>query len=106
MLNPSRANAQTNDPTITRCINFANSGFPSVTLEFIDLKNTGTQCAIFADAGTFIYIVFRGSENRIDWDTNFNLEQEVVKFQQDVLQEKVVGDRCAVCGASRRLRHR
>lgn len=69
------------------------SGFPNVTPEFIDLESTGTQCAIFSDAGTFIYIVFRGSENRIDWDTNFNLEQEVVQFQQNVLQEKVVGDR-------------
>lgn len=44
------------------------SGFPSVTPELIDLENTGTQCAIFSDAGTSIYIVFRGSENRIDWD--------------------------------------
>lgn len=69
------------------------SEFPSVTPELIDLESTGTQCAIFADAGTSIYIVFRGSENRIDWDTNFNLEQEVVEFQQDVLEEKVVGDR-------------
>jgi triacylglycerol lipase len=69
------------------------SGFPSITPEFIDLENTGTQCAIFSDAETSIYIVFRGSENRIDWDTNFNLEQEVVKFQKNVLQEKVVSDR-------------
>lgn len=69
------------------------SGFPDIAPEFIDLENTGTQCAIFSDAGTSIFIVFRGSENRIDWDTNFNLEQEVVKFQQNVLQEKVVGDR-------------
>lgn len=69
------------------------SGFPDIAPESLDLENTGTQCAIFSDAGTSIYIVFRGSENRIDWDTNFNLEQEVVKFQQNVLPEKVVGDR-------------
>jgi triacylglycerol lipase len=69
------------------------SGFPDIMPQFINLEKTGTQCAIFSDVGTSNYIVFRGSENRIDWDTNFNLEQEVVEFQQNVLQEKVVGER-------------
>ncbi|NJK48282.1 lipase family protein [Candidatus Gracilibacteria bacterium] len=70
------------------------SEFPDIAPELIDLESTDTQGAIFGDStGSSIYIVFRGSENRIDWDTNFNLEQEVVKFQKDVLQKKVVGDR-------------
>ncbi|XHX78577.1 MAG: lipase family protein [Stenomitos frigidus ULC029] len=70
------------------------SEFPNSTPDFFDQTSTDTQGAILADAtGTTIYIVFRGSEKRLDWSTNFNLEQEKVEFQQEVVQEQIVQKR-------------
>lgn len=70
------------------------SEFPGITLDLIEQASTDTQCAILPDAtGTSIYIVFRGSEKRLDWETNFNFEQEVVQFQQEVIQEQILQER-------------
>ena len=63
------------------------SQFLSSTPDLIDEASTDTQCAILPDAtGTSIYIVFRGSEKRLDWETNFNFEQKVVEFQSGYMQ--------------------
>jgi triacylglycerol lipase len=70
------------------------SVFPDITPDFYEQPRTDTQCAIFSDApGNCIYIVFRGSEKRIDWDTNLNFKQDVVEFKQEVIQEQIVQDR-------------
>lgn len=70
------------------------SGFPHITPNLIDQASTDTQCAILSDATeACIHIVFRGSEKRMDWDTNFNFKQEVVEFQQEVIQSQIVQDR-------------
>jgi hypothetical protein len=70
------------------------SEFPDITPELIEQASTDTQCAILSDTtGTSIYIVFRGSEKRLDWETSFNFEQEVVEFEQEVIQEQIVQDR-------------
>ena len=73
------------------------SGFSDITPDFIDQSNTDTQCAVFSDAtGTVVYIVFRGSEQRMDWNTNFDFEQEAVEFQKEVIQEKIVAPQAQV----------
>ncbi|GAB4384667.1 MAG: lipase family protein [Elainellaceae cyanobacterium] len=70
------------------------SEFPNITPDFIDQTNTDTQCAILSDTtGKTVYIAFRGSEKRLDWDTNLNLEQGVVNFQERVIQDKIVQQR-------------
>jgi predicted lipase len=70
------------------------SEFPSLTPDLLDQTSTDTQCALLSDtAGSAIYIVFRGSEKRLDWNTNFNFEQEMVEFQQTVVQEQIVQER-------------
>jgi predicted lipase len=67
------------------------TGFPDITPNCIDQSDTDTQCAVLVDAPeNGLYIVFRGSENRADWDTNLNLEKEVIDFQQEVIQEQIV----------------
>ncbi|HEY9654049.1 MAG TPA: hypothetical protein V6C50_01030, partial [Crinalium sp.] len=70
------------------------SEFPSLKPDFIDQTSTDTQCAVLSDvAGSAIYIVFRGSEKGLDWSTSFNFEQEMVEFQQTVVQEQIVQER-------------
>lgn len=70
------------------------SGFPTITPNFIDQTDTDTQGALIADTGgSTTYIVFRGSEKQTDWDTNFDFEQEVVEFRQEVIQEQIVQER-------------
>ena len=69
------------------------SEFANATPELIDpaSTDTDTQCAIVSDAaGTAIYIVFRGSEKRLDWDTNVNFKQVQMEFQQEIVQEEIV----------------
>lgn len=67
------------------------SEFPNITPVLIELASTDTQCAILSeDVSASVYIVFRGSEKRTDWDTNINFEQKVVEFEQNVIQEQVV----------------
>lgn len=70
------------------------SGFPAITPEFIDQPNTDTQCAIVLEAaGKSIYIAFRGSEKRMDWDTNLNFGQAAFEFQQEVVRKQIVQNR-------------
>lgn len=70
------------------------SEFSDITPDLIDQTSTDTQCAILLDiTETTIYIVFRGSEKRLDWNTTLNFEQEVVEFQQEVIQEQIVQER-------------
>lgn len=63
------------------------SNFPNVTPELIEQKGTDTQCAILTDRGS-TYIVFRGSEKRQDWDTNFSFKR--VEVQPKVIQEEII----------------
>lgn len=72
---------------------FRFSGFSGVTPDLVDQASTDTQFAILLDHSGAIYIVFRGSEKRLDWGTNFNFQQEAMKFQQEVVQEKIIEDR-------------
>lgn len=71
------------------------SGFPSIAPEFVDEPSTDTQCAILPNdaEGTTLYIVFRGSEKRMDWDTNLQFEQSVVEFREEVIDEQIVEDK-------------
>jgi len=65
------------------------SNFPNITPVLIEQEKTGTQCAILSDsAEDTIYIVFRGSEEKIDWSTNFDLNK--VAFDQNVIHEEIV----------------
>ena len=67
------------------------SEFADATPKLIEQANTDTQCAILSDAtGTAIYIVFRGSEKRLDWDTNVNFKQVQLEFQRKIVQEEIV----------------
>lgn len=66
------------------------SGFPNTIPEFINGASTDTQCAILLDpTETSIYTVFRGSENRLDWDTNLDFQQEAIQAQIVQDQEQV-----------------
>lgn len=68
------------------------SEFPQIKPEWLNVAQTDTQVAIVAtDALT--YIVFRGSETDMDWDTNLDFKQEVVEFKQEVIQEGIVQNR-------------
>lgn len=67
------------------------SEFPGITPDLIDQGDTDTQYAILSDAaGEAIYIVFRGSEKRLDWRINFNVQQDVMQFQQQVIEAQIV----------------
>ena len=67
------------------------SEFADATPKLIEQANTDTQCAILSDAdGSAIYIVFRGSEKRLDWGTNVNFKQVQLEFQQKIVQEEIV----------------
>mgnify|MGYP002777086817 CR=1 FL=1 len=68
------------------------SAFPTLKPILIEQTETDTQCAILLEKDT-LYIVFRGSEKALDWDTNFNFKQEVFEFKQEVIQEQIVRDR-------------
>ncbi|NDJ16051.1 lipase family protein [Myxacorys almedinensis] len=69
------------------------SDFPSITPELISQADTDTQCAVFADGGNAIYIVFQGSTSDLDWETNLEFKQELVDFKQEVIQEQIVQDK-------------
>lgn len=62
---------------------FQFGGFPSIKPQLIDKTETDTQLAILSDASrSTVYIVFRGSEKQMDWDTNFDfkqIEDQIVK---------------------------
>lgn len=60
-----------------------------ITPFLIDQVNTGTQCAILLDnTQDIIYIVFRGSEERIDWSTNFDFNKTT--FQEQVIKQEII----------------
>jgi triacylglycerol lipase len=67
------------------------SQFPNLKPFPIDQANTDTQCAILLDRDA-MYIVFRGSEKQLDWDTNLDFTQEVFEFKQEVIREQIVED--------------
>ncbi|MDR9403862.1 MAG: lipase family protein [Halothece sp. Uz-M2-17] len=68
------------------------SDFPNVTPVLIDQDSTGTQCAMFLDSTeAVIYIIFRGSEERVDWSTNFDFKK--VAFQNNVIQKEIMQPR-------------
>lgn len=65
------------------------SHFPNITPVLIDKEDTGTQCAMLLDSTEdAIYIVFRGSEEKIDWTTNFDLNK--VTFEENVIHQEIV----------------
>lgn len=67
------------------------SGFPDLTPELVEQGSTDTQCAILSAVGeNRAYFVFRGSEKRLDWATNLNFQQQLVEFQQQVIQNQIV----------------
>ncbi|PSB24656.1 lipase family protein [Stenomitos frigidus] len=71
--------------------------FPGITPGWINQATTDTQGAILLDAtGSSLYIVFRGSEQRLDWHTNFEFSQKEANFKQAVIQEQIVQDRAQV----------
>lgn len=66
-------------------------GFPDRSPELINLPETDTQCAIFNDSeNDNIYIVFRGSDRRTDWDLNLSFEQRVFEFKKEVIQGQII----------------
>lgn len=68
--------------------------FPGITPGWINQATTDTQGAILIDAvGPSLYIVFRGSEQRLDWQTNFEFSQKEADFQQAVIEGQIVQDR-------------
>lgn len=67
------------------------SEFPDVTPELIDHAGTDTQCTILLDdRDDSLYIVFRGSNSPIDWDHNFDFEQDVVNFEREIIRDRVI----------------
>lgn len=52
---------------------------------------TDTQCALLLE-GTALTIVFRGSESRVDWETNFDSPQERAEFDQQIIREEIVNN--------------
>lgn len=70
------------------------SEFPNIAPNLVDQAKTDTQCAFFLEASvSAIYIVFRGSEKRMDWDTNLNFQQQVFEFEKNVIQDQIVQER-------------
>ncbi|MBD1998600.1 lipase family protein [Leptolyngbya sp. FACHB-541] len=70
------------------------SGFPDITPDLIDQADTDTQFAMLSDAtNESVYVTFRGSEKRLDWETNLDFEQEVVEFRQEVIEGEIVQER-------------
>ncbi len=69
---------------------FRASTFPGTTPHFINQPKTDAQCVMLLEEQTSsAYIAFRGGEGFADWDTNLDFRQEVVEFQQDVIDEQV-----------------
>jgi predicted lipase len=68
------------------------SDFPNLTPDLITDQQTDTQCAILSSGDT-TYIVFRGSTTQLDWKTNFEFEQELTDFRQEVVQQSIVQER-------------
>jgi triacylglycerol lipase len=76
----------------------------------INSAETDTQCAILPDGGDTT-IVFRGSESRYDWRTDFDTRQERAEFDKQVIKEEIVSDKEKVYpyesgGSSGALMHR
>lgn len=63
----------------------------------LNKPDTDTQCAILQSTdGSKAWIVFRGSEKKLDWETNFNFRQIQFEFQQQVIQDKIVDKKTQV----------
>ncbi|XGV95279.1 MAG: lipase family protein [Leptolyngbya sp. BL-A-14] len=56
----------------------------------INEASTDTQCALLTE-GNALTIAFRGSSSDTDWKTDFESQTERVKFDQNVIQEDIVG---------------
>jgi predicted lipase len=67
-------------------------GFPNSKPIFFDVAQTDTQGAIVA-TDSVTYLVFRGSETDLDWDTNFKFKQEVLEFDREVIKGEIVENR-------------
>ncbi len=72
---------------------FSGSIFPGLATKpvLISQGSTDTQCAILSD-GSGITIVFRGSESKFDWETDFDTPQERAQFDQQVIKGEIVTD--------------
>lgn len=70
------------------------SNFSDIAPHFIDRPTTDTQCALLPVASeNRLYVVFRGSDKKLDWQLNLDMKQEVVEFRQEVIQDKIVEQR-------------
>ena len=71
--------------------------FPGTAPEWINQATTDTQGAILLEAsGSSLYLVFRGSEQRLDWQTNFEFSQKVADFKEAVIQGQIVQNQAQV----------
>ncbi|MBW4469893.1 MAG: lipase family protein [Stenomitos rutilans HA7619-LM2] len=71
--------------------------FPDITPAWINQATTDTQGALLVDGNdSSLYIVFRGSEQRLDWHTNFEFSQKEADFQQAVIEQQIVQNRAQV----------
>ncbi|MGA7935599.1 MAG: lipase family protein [Kovacikia sp.] len=72
---------------------FAHVTFAGLAVKpvLISQDQTDTQCAILPD-GAGITIVFRGSESKSDWETDFDTPQEQVKFDQQIIRGEIVSN--------------
>lgn len=75
--------------------NFSQIKFEALTTPesiLIDRKETDVQCAVLREPNSStVYIVFRGSEARADWETNFDFKQTQFEFRA-IIQEEILGE--------------
>ncbi len=70
------------------------SGFPNCVPKFLNLDKTDTQCAMFCDQpSNCMYLVFRGTENLMDWGTDFKFDQKMVDFVRKMIQVEIMQSR-------------
>jgi triacylglycerol lipase len=70
------------------------SGFPHVEPKMLNEKKTDTQCALFFDTPSdCMYLVFRGTENLMDWGTDFRFDQKMVDFVRRMIQIQIMAVR-------------
>jgi predicted lipase len=73
--------------------NFSNIAFGGLAAKpiLISQDKTDTQCALLLE-GSGIIIVFRGSESKFDWETDFDTPQERAQFDQQVIKGEITAD--------------
>ncbi|MGK7897009.1 MAG: lipase family protein [Xenococcus sp. (in: cyanobacteria)] len=67
--------------------------FSKNSIKFIDIttKNAATKCAIFPDSNKdILFIVFRGSEEWIDWSTNIDIRKASLLKMKKTIDEEIV----------------